>query len=161
MPKLALHMGFLNTPYSDAAKSAPMSYAKMHENRRRRHYSKTMTADKVASILEAKYQVVQDFTQVHENDIKDFLDGAIREVAIDCLKKRVKFRSEKIVELMRPRTSQVDKLFRSYLDNEETGTSVKAALQGKRTGRKSRAPRPPFVNTGLYRASFRSWVDIE
>lgn len=154
-------MGFLNTPYTAQAKAAPMAFAKMHEARRKRHYSRTMTADKVAGYLEHKYQITQDFTRVHEEDIKELLDGAIREVAIDALRKRIKFRSEKIVQLMKPRTVQVDKLFRSYLDNQESGASVKAAVQGKRTGRKSRLPRPPFVNTGIYRASFRSWVDIE
>jgi hypothetical protein len=119
-----------------------------------------MTAEKVSGYLEAKYNVVETFTHIHEPDILGLMDGAIRNAAIEALSKRTKFSSERMVQYMKPKTSQIEKMFRSYLDNDETGASVEVASRGKRTGRKSKSPRQPFIDTGIYRASFRAWVDV-
>lgn len=157
---MVLHMGFLNTPYNAASRAAPMAFAKKHEKQPRKHFTRTMTAEKVANILEGKYKVVQIFTQTHDEDIQEILTEAFKGAIKDTLSQRRKFVSDRMVQFMKPKTTEIEKLFRTFLDREETGISVEAAEKGNRTGRKSKTPRPPFINTGLYRASFRCWADI-
>jgi hypothetical protein len=60
---------------------------------------------------------------------------------------------------------QID--FRTYLDREEHGIKTLAARRGvshllPHPYSKNNPPRPSFIDTGLYRKSFRAWVeDIE
>ena len=154
-------MGFVNTPYSKKAMAAPVAFAKAQESKRHRSFSSTMSAPQVARYLENKYNVVETFTAVHDDDIREILTETFRDAIIKTFSERKKFASDRMVQYMKPKTNQIEKLFRSFLDNEETGASVAAATKGNRTGRKSKSPRPPFIDTGIYRASFRVWADIK
>jgi hypothetical protein len=57
-------------------------------------------------------------------------------------------------------------MFRQFLDREEmnglvAGVPTKAALGGARHGRGKitrRGQRPSFIDTGIFRASFRCWA---
>lgn len=158
---IVLHMGFINTPYSKKAKIAPMTFAKAHEAKRQRAVSGRLGAQSVAGILEAKYNVVEVFTQVHGEDIQEILTDAFRDTIIKTFSEKKKFASERMVQFMKPKTAEIEKLFRSYLDREESGADVAAANKGNRSGRKAKTPRQPFIDTGIYRASFRCWADIK
>ena len=158
---IVLHMGFVNTPYTKKSKMAPVAFAKAQEGKRQRSFSRTRSATQVANILEAKYGIVQTFTDVHNEDIREILTDAFKDTIIKTFSERKKFSSDRMVQYMKSRTDQIEKLFRSFLDNEETGESVEAANKGNRTGRKSKTPRAPFIDTGIYRASFRCWADIK
>jgi hypothetical protein len=158
---IVLHMGFVNTPYTKKAMAAPVAFAKAQEKKRHRSFSSTMSATQVAGILEAKYKVVETFTAVHDGDIREILSETFRDAIIKTFSERKKFASDRMVQYMKPKTDQIQKLFRVFLDNEETGAAVAAATKGNRTGRKSKSPRPPFIDTGIYRASFRCWADIK
>jgi hypothetical protein len=158
---IVLHMGFINTPYSKQAKIAPMAFAKAHEAKRKRAVTGRLGAQQVAGILESKYNVVEIFNHVHDEDIKEILTEAFRDVTIKSFSEKKKFASERMVQFMKPKTEEIEKLFRQYLDREETGVDVAAATKGNRSGRKSKTPRQPFIDTGVYRASFRCWADIK
>ena len=54
--------------------------------------------------------------------------------------------------------------FKGFLDHEEHGIKTTAARRGvshllPRPYARSNPPRPSFIDTGLYRASFRAWTE--
>lgn len=161
MANVVIHMGFINTPYTRAAMIAPMRTAKVHGAKSRRHYSKTKTAQQVANILESKYGVLQTFMALYDDDIKDSITEKVHAFAVQSFSQKGKLVSDRMAQFMKPSTSQIEKMFRGFLDRGETGISIAAALSGHRTDRKSKSPRPAFIDTGLYRASFRVWADIK
>jgi hypothetical protein len=161
MANVVIHMGFINTPYTRAAMLAPMRTAKLHGAKSRRHYSKTKTAQQVANILESKYGILQTFMNMYDDDIKDLMTEKVHDFVIQSLSQKGKLASDRMAQFMKPSTSQIEKMFRGFLDRGETGITIGAALRGDRTGRKSKSPRPAFIDTGLYRASFRVWADIK
>src|SRR5580704_2205309 len=112
---IVLHMGFVNTPYSKKAKMAPGAFAKAQESKRQRSFSSTRTATQVANMLEAKYNIVQTFTDVHNEDIREILSEAFKDAIIKTFSERKKFVSERMVQYMKPKTAQIEKLFRSFL----------------------------------------------
>jgi hypothetical protein len=175
MPRsLVLHMGYLNTPYTDKVMSAPMRAARAAIARKlRRGYSKSMTAEDVGSILETNYNIVEVFQEIHNEEIMEPIVEAAAEMARDVvvavgLSERRKFASEKMVNYMKPKTKEIEKMFRSFLDMEEmngqigpSGFSVptQASLTGK--GRRTKRPGHSFIDTGVLRAAFAAWVDIK
>jgi hypothetical protein len=161
MRNVVLHMGFLNVPYTRDTKRDSTAAIKKYEAMRRRTFSGARTTGTVANILERKYNIVEVFAQIHGGEIQDILVDNVGDLIIDSLSQRKKFASERMVKYMKPKTDQIQKMFKLFLDREETGADIDVANKGRRTGRKSKTPRPPFINTGLYRASFRCWADIK
>lgn len=171
MDRIVLHMGFINTPYTKEAKARPATAAKMEGRRaRKRGFSKTMTAEKVANILEAKYNIIEMFQQINDTEISHLLKEGFAEVAEQMLNKPKASTSASLKNMMRPYTHEIQNLFRKFLDDEEMagmvpGVPTKAALSGVRHGRGSKTrrgyQRPSFIDTGIYRASFRAWVDTK
>jgi hypothetical protein len=153
---IVLHMGFVNTPYSAQSAKAPMRTAKEHEKKKRRftntRFSKKKNAEQVAAILEDKYHILDIFKEKHEAEIKDLVHIPLRELVIQAMSERRQLTSDRMAAYMKPKTVQIEKLFRDFLDREETGIGTAVAT---REGRQS------FIDTGLYRASFRAWVDIK
>jgi hypothetical protein len=166
---ISLHMGFINTPYIKETIARPMTSAKIESKRkRRRGFSKTMTAEKVANILEGKYGIVETFSAVYEEEISNIMTEGFAEIARNMLSSGRTSTTSSIKNLMKPSTNNIQSLFRSFLDQEEMngmveGVPTAAALGGKRSGRGSKTrkgiKRPSFINTGIYRASFRCWAD--
>jgi hypothetical protein len=171
---LVLHMGYLNTPYTDKVMSAPMHAARVAIARKlRRGYSKTTTAEDVGNILETNYNILEVFNEIHNEEIMDPIVEAASEMARDVivesgLSERRKFSSEKMVRYMKPKTKEIEKMFRSFLDMEEmngqigpSGLSVptQASLTGK--GRRTKRPGHSFIDTGVLRAAFAAWADIK
>jgi hypothetical protein len=161
---VVLHMGFLNIPYTAKTIAAPMRAAKAEASRKkRRSFSRTMTTETVGNILEEKYNILESFKNIYHDDITKPINEVFNTVLIETLTERKKFSSEKMVSYMKPKTKEIEKLFRRFLDNEimdgEPGVPVKASLTGK--GRVDHKKGPSFVNTGMYRAAFTAWVDIK
>jgi hypothetical protein len=166
---IKIHMGFVNTPYNKESMARPATAAKQEAARqRKRNFSKTMTAEKVSNILEGKYGIVDTFAAIHEHDIRALFHDQFREVATKIIEERGGQTYSSIKRLMNPATKEVEKLFKSFLDNEEmngmvSGVPTQAAMRGVRHGRGSKTrrgiQRPSFIDTGIYRASFRCWVD--
>ena len=167
MDSISLKLGFINTPYTTEAVARPMAAARAEERRaRKRSFSKTMTAEDVAKILEAKYQILDTFEEVYGTRIQATILGRFTEVAGDVLSGAR--RRGDLGSLLKPATKEIERMFKQFLDNEEMngrvpGVPTQAALTGVRHGRGSKTrqgvPRPSFIDTGIYRASFRAWVD--
>jgi hypothetical protein len=120
------------------------------------------TAD-VAHILEAEYHVMGAYYRTHKKDISaamvNSLQGALESVLMG----------------RRPNPwgtamSSIESGFKKFISSREAesvgipGTPTKAALRGVNHRlvhpyRKSNQRRPSFRDTGLYMASFKSWVD--
>ncbi|HSY75450.1 MAG TPA: hypothetical protein VK890_01260 [Bacteroidia bacterium] len=169
MPKdLTLHFGFVQTPYTSETRFRPATSAKAAEKlKRKRGFRSTMTADKLANILEAKYNIVHTFSEVHDEDIRDIINNGFKEVAERMILERKGHSKASLKNLMKSATRQVEELFKAFLDNEEMngrveGVPSKAATKGKLGGRgritRSGIARPTFVNTGIYKNSFRAWI---
>ncbi len=118
------------------------------------------TTHEVALGLEQKYHVMEKFAEMHMNDIKHALGlaftGAMGNVLagqdhMDALKGAF-FES----------SSEIGKQFSQFLDNKELdgvvgGVPTKASLMGvshRHKGKEKQGPRPSFVDTGTYQASF-------
>jgi hypothetical protein len=165
---IALHFGFINTPYTRATIARPFTSAKLKERGKlKRGSSKAMTAVKVAGILEAKYNVVEMFNEIYEEEISNILHEGFKEVAERIITERGGQTRSSMKNLMKPATRQIENMFRQFLDHEEMngmieGVPTDAAKGGKLHGRgkvtRRGIQRASFVNTGIYKASFRAWV---
>jgi hypothetical protein len=158
---ISLHMGFINTPYLQENLATPFRAAEKEEKRKRkRGFSRTMTAEKLSKILESKYGIVETFSGVYEEEIKSLMHEGFREVAENIISTRKAGETTvQMKKLMNPYTKQIESMFRTFIDNEEMngmvpGVPTKVSIKGR--GR--RRPGPSFIRTGIYKASFRAWV---
>jgi hypothetical protein len=146
-----LHLGVIDQPYVNSVG--------------------TTTGD-VAEILEDKYHVMEVFFELRRQDVAAALERSIQG-ALDQLDMNVP------VENINPfsgASGEIEAAFRHFLDSKEIeslgipGVPTQAALDGvshrfknpryKKTkgGKKvKRAPRPSFIDTGLYEASMKAW----
>ena len=130
---MIIHFGVVDVAYSEDGKSE--------------------TTLEVAKKLETEYGVMRIFIAAHEQEIADemseelmaMLDGPVRPANVHF--------------------PEVDAQFRDYLSKGEwekiTGRQTGAAAARKSARHKigmKTADRPSFIDTGLYRRSFRSWV---
>lgn len=152
MANVVIHMGFINTPYTKQAMSAPMTTAREHEKKSRRHYTKTRTAENIANILEDKYGVLDLFTSMYEEEIAGAITEKVADFAIQSLSSKGKLASDRMAQYVKPSSSKIEKMFRGFLDKGETGIVTAASMHRSK---------PSFIDTGVYRASFRVWADIK
>lgn len=144
-----LHLGVIDVPYATEG---------------------TTTGD-VAEILEAKYDVMGNFDALHHADIEEVIAISLSE-AIDSLVQG----APATLDPFGQACADVQQMFVTYLDNEEiaetgqAGVPTAAALAGVRTSlkkkkelknprKRSLGRRPSFIDTGMYRDSFKAWVD--
>jgi hypothetical protein len=165
MKDITLHMGFINTPYTAEAMAAPVRASKFEEKRkRRRGFSRTMTADKLAKILEGKYGIVETFSEIYGQEINDIIHNGFREVAEHMISNRKSGTTTiSMKRLMKSYTDQVQNMFKTFIDDEEMNGMIPGvptdASKGKIRKRGiSTRQRPSFARTGIYKASFRAWV---
>lgn len=120
------------------------------------------TTAKVAQILEDKYGVMQVFYDQHSADIQkamvESVEGALEDV----------FAGSPVSDPFGQAGQQVAADFRTFLMSAEIerlgidGVPTQAATDRRSLrfkSKKSSGPRPSFVDTGLYEASFRAWVE--
>jgi len=119
---------------------------------------------KVASILEDKYHVMGIFYALREEKIAGFLAESMAQAFEDKLQGRQVGRNP-----MFDAQQQIEAQFRAFLDADEmnklslalTGIQISAAAAAGISHRKKHPyaqknkARPSFIDTGLYRASFR------
>jgi hypothetical protein len=117
----------------------------------------TTTGD-VATILEGKYQIMEKFYDRHGDDMADELAdgfaGALENIMAGG-PPNLPFQSGM------PKT---ERAFRTFLDLEEIkgdGIPTQAALDGvsKRFKRNHGPRRPSFIDSGLYQASMKAWLE--
>lgn len=121
-----------------------------------------LTTGDVASILEAKYGVMQAFVRVHERDIAGALEESM-EGALENLLMR------QYTDPFARATSTIAQTFRDFINSREServgipGTPTKAALMGvshrlAHPYAKANMRRPSFRDTGTYVTSARVWM---
>lgn len=116
----------------------------------------------VAEILEGKYHIMEIFYQQHKEDIAADLEkaisGALENMMAGAPPSNKPFGSAEGV---------IEDRFRRFLSEAEMdrlgypGVPTGAALSGvnHRTKIKKGAPRPSFIDTGLYESSMVCWID--
>ena len=153
-------LGFLNVPYSYDTVWTPMKSAKAEAERSRaRSFKKTNSVQKVADHLEKKYHVLRMFTYLHGHEIAEDLRP------LYARRMEVAMARGKWTEVHIPKTvaEKVERRFRKFLDQREMdgmmpGIPTEASKKGTsnwRSSKKNNPGRPSFIDTGLYRASFR------
>lgn len=130
------------------------------------------TTGRVAEILEERYGVMQTFFERRKEKIAEFLGDSVADAIADVLSGRQTRTSPTYGAEQR-----IEAEFRSFLDaNEMDAISVAlagpeisnphisaAAARGDNSRKKSMKSnaRPAFIDTGLYRQSFRAEVKID
>lgn len=169
-----LHLGVVDVGYSDA----PIAPARAKSNKAtlRRLNSKNppqaprtgsnsfKTTGDVAEILEAKYHVMQIFFNLHQ----DFIVGEL-EASLEGALQNLSLGAPRSISISAEAESAIENQFRQFLALREMdglgypGVPTKASLRGvsHRFAHPyaRRASRPSFIDTGLYQASFRAWMD--
>jgi hypothetical protein len=113
----------------------------------------------VASLLEAKYGVMQGFVDRNMDhiagSIEDGIAGALESVLAGAPENFNVFGSA---------MSNIEDRFHDYIDREEHGIRTKAKDEPKAGARKKRQYRKAsgkttFVDSGLYRNNFKAWIN--
>lgn len=144
--RVTLHLGVLVQPYRSSTKRAG-----------------ALTTGDVAGLLEARYGLMHAFYRVNQ----DVISGAIAKSIEGATESLLMGRR---VDPWGYATQLIQREFRHFISSKQAeqvgipGTPTKAALRGvnhrkKHPYAKRNARRPSFRDTGLYMASFRSWVD--
>jgi hypothetical protein len=142
---LMLHLGVLDVPYADQG---------------------SKTTHEVAQILERRYHVMEVFYNINEAGLAERLEGPLVEYLEARLEGRVPDEQP-----MRDAEQWLEERFRDFLSMREMddlgipGVPTEAARMGYshrfKQYRKKRAPRPSFIDTGLYQNVFRAWMEEE
>lgn len=159
-----LHLGVIDVAYSDPDASG------------------ASTTGQVAQILEDKYHVMRIFAEEHWDELEELVADAIvgqLETArsgiipqipnIDVQKLDAAFRdfldSNEIQSILPERIQAADEGISHRFKNAQNRTVKASDVVSRGSGaglsivaKKPRGPRPAFVDTGLYQASFRSWL---
>jgi hypothetical protein len=144
--RMTLHLGVINQPYRSNSKSV-----------------RAMTTGDVAKILEDKYGIMGVFYRVRQKDVHkaltDSMQGALESLLM----------GQRVAPFNRG-MGKIQSAFKNFINTREServgiaGTPTKAALMGinhrlAHPYRRSNPRRPSFRDTGLYSASFSSWID--
>lgn len=161
---IKLHLGVVDIPYTD---QEPATEAEITEALRNGVYPKrsairgSITTGDVAEILEAKYNVMGYFFTAYQEDIADqfadALGGSLENILLGGPPPANPFAAAE---------SAMEDMFRKFIDTKTMdgmvpGVPTAASLKGvsKRFKRKRGPVRPSFQDTGIYEASFKSWVE--
>jgi len=132
-----------------------LSYSSLATPRQRRSgkkiYGGGTNTQEVANRLERGYSIVETFYDMEEDNIVDIIEDAFLEDIEEVMtmgkpsKKGISDRETKKIEAM----------FREKLDQH----AYDGVISGVPTEASIRDSRPSFVSSGLYRKSFRVWVE--
>lgn len=158
---MILHLGVIDVPYAE--------YTASNANLRRRKKPKatglTKTTGDVAGWLEDKYHVMEVFwlenQQFIVDALSDGLQGSLESILMGAPPQLAPFGSG---------LSKIDDRFKQFLSQQEIekvgipGVPTMAARRGinhrlKRPYARSNPRRPSLIDTGLYQASEKSWID--
>ena len=163
---LVLRLGVLDVPYQGVAgktKTAAADIARHVASNGTSAPSGVTTGD-VAGYLEDEYHVMENFFELHADDILGSLEEAIGDHLQD-----VHSGSSPSVEPFLAGTETIKTMFNKFIDSREMdsigypGVPTMAAKNGvnhrfKHPYAKSNPERPSFRDAGLYEASFRAEV---
>ena len=146
-----LHLGVSDQPYANEPRP-PGSKAT----------SGTQTTGDVATWLEDKYHVMEIFFELHRQEIADLMAKSVSGGLENLL-----LGSAIGGDVFGDATNEMQEMFKRFLSEKQMdslgypGVPTKAALLGKshRFKKKYSGPRPSFIDTGLYEASMKAWID--
>ena len=149
---MKLQLGIIDLPYANAPR-APGSKAT----------SGTQTTGDVAQWLENKYHIYASFWTLHGDeiakDVERSLEGALNSMLNGAPMNHDVFGSAS--SKIRARFSEF--LMKQEMDGLFPGVPTAAALRGvnhrMKHPYKRRAPRPSFIDTGLFESSFKAWME--
>jgi hypothetical protein len=160
---VTINLGVIEIPYVEnqgapkTQRKAKRGLVKRVTRTKKSAISEVTTGD-VATFLEDKYGVMEHFAEIKEKDITDAVEEA-------CLASLEAIALGGPPEAIVPKLDKIETDFKKFIDGEGLnglpGVPTKAALQGVQTSLKQKhgAPRASFVDTGLYRDSFKAWVE--
>lgn len=155
-----LHLGVVDVPYTEAPEEPG-------KKRRKKKSRAPPTTGDVAEWIEDKYHVIENFYRINEQGIASSLEnslaGALESVMMGAPVDQFLGAGAAFATA----TNEIEDCFRNFIDTKGMdalgypGVPTKAAIKGIRSRfKKRRDPgRPSFQDTGLYEASFKSWVD--
>ena len=156
---VTLNLGVIDLHYADAG-----SYPKAGMKRPHKISSGSLTTGDVAEILESEYHVFETFWgkygQQTGDDMAQAYIGALEALQVGRV----------IRDPLGQVTSKIERRFKQFLTNKEMdglqpGVPTQAAQEGHskrfKRSRAARAPRPSFVDSGLYRASSKAWFTYD
>lgn len=153
---ITFNLGVTNKPY-------PYTTRLRHVMGRQRRLRAPKTTVEVMEILEAKYGVIDAFYTSKKPQI-DRICLRYLKADLDHQMRGGDPSKNPLVGAM----AEIEELFVKFLDKRQveklgiSGVPTQAALEGvqHKRGRKTFGNRrPSFVDTGLYKDSFRAWVD--
>ena len=113
---------------------------------------KSTTTGKVARLLEDKYHVMETFYEANRQEVADMAAESLLG-ALENLEREGTVDADPFLDL----TQGVTASFKKFLT---TGQIEQLGIPGVPTqASKAGKDRPSFIYTGLYRASFFSWVE--
>jgi hypothetical protein len=162
---LKLHLGVFEYPY---ATHVPENARRVVSRLYKSGSTETFTAapagaettGDIASILEAKYHVIEIFYETYKQQIADLIANEMAG-SLESL-----MQGKPLADPIAGAMSEITKLFKNFILSGEIekmgipGVPTKAALDGVQTALESRkgARRPSFKDTGLYVSAFTSWT---
>lgn len=170
---MILNLGVIDIPYVDApaagsGKKPPKNPGrKVRPRPHKSHEAKyrSVTTGDVAQWLENQYHPMEHFFELHGDEIADdfanSLAGAIETFFMG---------GPANLDVYGGATSKIEDRFKQMLSNRELdslgypGIPTAAAQAGvshrhKSGYTKGKVPRPSFIDTGLYQASFKAWIE--
>ena len=118
----------------------------------------------MAEILESKYQIMAKFFNLHHVEVIQALEGGV-EGQLEAIMMGAGVSDNPFLE----GESEIERVFKDFINAREldgvvNGVPTDASLKGVNHSflhpyAKSNPVRPSFVDTGLYRDSFKAWID--
>lgn len=157
-----LNLGVVDVPYVDAETPAA---SRKRIKAGKPPASNELTTGDVAEILEDRYHVKEVFYELHKQDIADDLAKSVASAL-----ETIVMGGPADVDPFGAATSKIDERFSDFLTNREmeqlgyADVPTKAAIDGVNHRKKhpyasKNKRRPSFIDTGLYQASAKSWVE--
>lgn len=149
---MKLHLGVLDVPYAGEVR-APGSKAA----------SGTQTTGDVATWLENKYHPMEHFWQIHGQQVADDVAGGLAGALESML-----MGAPATLDPFGTAMSKTEERFKDMLSTGELerigypGLPTEAAKKRRSLrfkSKKKKTARPSLIDTGLYQASFKSWID--
>jgi hypothetical protein len=165
--RVTLHLGVIDVPYANEARTKVAQAKKGKRNKpiKTATFSGTQTTGDVASILEDKYGIMDTFAFVRLPDIakslEESLAGELETLLMGGATSGSPFKSAE---------SAIETMFKDFLSKGQVenvgiaGVPTQAAKDGvnhrlKHPYAKGNPRRESFIDTGLYAASFKAWVE--
>lgn len=147
-----LHLGVVEIPYGYDAGG----------KRRTKNVKIAATTGDVATILEAKYHIMQTFFDRNSSEIAGYLENGVSGAMESVL-----MGAPIPADVFGSANEKIATRFQKFIDDKEmdgivAGVPTKASLKGvshRFKGKRSVPGRPSFQDTGLYETNFKAWID--